>query len=199
MLDIVLSSQKEFFDNVKIWEPLGCSDHNQIHFIIKVKAERNRKIRYRKHFHKGRYKDMREYLAKIDWNNTLKNKTATECWNILEWNWLRRWQICPLEKTDSVGCISTTTRSSVHYTYRYTSDMGILIDKLKILMSRLGSALYSGHSFRIGAATTAAAANIPDHLIRTLGSWTSDCYCRYIRTSHASLQRAQQAMYGPLE
>ena len=27
---------------------------------------------------------MREYLAKIDWNNTLKNKTATECWNILK-------------------------------------------------------------------------------------------------------------------
>ena len=35
-------------------------------------------------FHKGRYKDMREYLAKIDWNITLKNKTATECWNILK-------------------------------------------------------------------------------------------------------------------
>ena len=35
-------------------------------------------------FHKGRYKDMREYLEKIDWNNTLKNKTATECWNILK-------------------------------------------------------------------------------------------------------------------
>ena len=57
---------------------------NQIHFIIKVKGERNRKIRYRKYFHKGRYKDMREYLAKIDWNNTLKNKTPTECWNILK-------------------------------------------------------------------------------------------------------------------
>ena len=27
---------------------------------------------------------MREYLAKIDWNNTLKNKTATEFWNILK-------------------------------------------------------------------------------------------------------------------
>ena len=27
---------------------------------------------------------MREYLAKIDWSNTLKNKTATECWNILK-------------------------------------------------------------------------------------------------------------------
>ena len=84
VLDIVLSSQKEFVDNVKICEPLGCSDHNQIHFIIKVMGERNRKIRYRKKIHKGRYKDMREYLAKIDWNNTLKNNTATECWNILK-------------------------------------------------------------------------------------------------------------------
>ena len=43
VLDIVLSSQKEFVDNVKICEPLGCNDHNQIHFIIKVKGERNRK------------------------------------------------------------------------------------------------------------------------------------------------------------
>ena len=46
--DIVLSSQKEFVDNVKICEPLGCSVHNQIYVIIKVKRERNRKIRYRK-------------------------------------------------------------------------------------------------------------------------------------------------------
>ena len=84
VLDIVLSSLKEFVDNVKICEPLGCSDYKQIYFIIKVKGERNRKIRYRKTFHKGRYKDMRKYLAKIDWNNTLENKTATTCWNILE-------------------------------------------------------------------------------------------------------------------
>ena len=38
VLDIVLSSQKEFADNVKICEPLGCSDHNQIYVIIKVKG-----------------------------------------------------------------------------------------------------------------------------------------------------------------
>ena len=29
VLDIVLSSQKEFVDNVEIQEPLGSSDHNQ--------------------------------------------------------------------------------------------------------------------------------------------------------------------------
>ena len=84
VFDIVLSSQKECFDNVKICEPLGCSDHNQIYFNIKVKGVRHRKIRYRNNFPEGRYEDMREYSAKIDWNNTLKNKTATECWNILK-------------------------------------------------------------------------------------------------------------------
>ena len=44
VLDIVLSSQKECFDNVNTCEPLGCSDHNQIYFI-KIEGERNRKIR----------------------------------------------------------------------------------------------------------------------------------------------------------
>ena len=39
VMDIVLSSQKVFVDNVKICEPLGCSDPNQIHFIIKSKAK----------------------------------------------------------------------------------------------------------------------------------------------------------------
>ena len=33
--DIVLSSLKEFVDNVVIQEPLGSSDHNQLHFNIK--------------------------------------------------------------------------------------------------------------------------------------------------------------------
>ena len=34
--------------------------------------------------YKGRYKDTSECLAKINWNNTLNNMTATECWNILK-------------------------------------------------------------------------------------------------------------------
>ena len=83
VLDIVLSSQKELVDNVKIHEPLGNSDHNQIHFDINVKSES--KKTYRRNFHKGNFKDMRKYLAKLDWNNMLMNKTAIECWNILKY------------------------------------------------------------------------------------------------------------------
>ena len=72
-------------DNVKIHEPLGNSDPNKIHFDINVKSESKNKKTYRKNFHKGNYKDMRKYLAKLDWNNMLMNKTAIECWNILKY------------------------------------------------------------------------------------------------------------------
>ena len=85
VLDSVLSSQKELVNNVKMHEPLGNSDHKQIHFDINVKSESNSKKTYRRNFHKGNYKDMRKYLAKLDWNNMLMDKTATDCWSILKY------------------------------------------------------------------------------------------------------------------
>ena len=45
VLDICLSSQNELVDNVKIHEPLGNSDHTQIHFDINVKSESKNKKR----------------------------------------------------------------------------------------------------------------------------------------------------------
>ena len=45
VLDIVLSSQKEIVDNVKIHESLGNSDHNQMHFDINVKSGSKNKKR----------------------------------------------------------------------------------------------------------------------------------------------------------
>ena len=38
MLDLILSSQNELVDNVKVHEPLGSSDHEQIQFNIKLKT-----------------------------------------------------------------------------------------------------------------------------------------------------------------
>ena len=70
------------------------------------------------------------------------------------------------------------------------------VSKLKQLLHSLGykDERYNGHSFRIGAATSAASGNVEDHMIKTLGRWRSDCYNRYIRTDDDTLSRAQQAM-----
>lgn len=56
------------------------------------------------------------------------------------------------------------------------------------------SSSFSSHSFRIGAATTAAATGLPDWLIQSLGRWKSDSYLRYIRTPSAPLEDAAITM-----
>ena len=76
VLDIVLSSQKEFVDNVVIQEPLGSSDHNQLHFNINIKSDKTKVKQCRRDFRKCNFKDMRTSLALIVCNDKIKNKTA---------------------------------------------------------------------------------------------------------------------------
>lgn len=71
---------------------------------------------------------------------------------------------------------------------------------VKLILSRLGynTVGYSGHSFRIGAASTAASCRLEDHLIRTLGRWSSDCYRTYIRTPLQVIRDAQSSLLQTL-
>ena len=46
---------------------------------------------------------------------------------------------------------------------------------------------FSGHSFRIGAASTAAAKGVAESTVQTLGRWASDSYKRYIRIPREEL------------
>ncbi|CAF2758606.1 unnamed protein product, partial [Rotaria sp. Silwood2] len=52
------------------------------------------------------------------------------------------------------------------------------VANLRHLLLRLGFQVsaYSGHSMRVEAASSGAAAGVPDHLIQTLGRWTSLSY-----------------------
>ena len=79
----MLSSQKEFVDNVLIQEPLGSSGHNQLHFNINIKSDKTKVKQCRRDFWRGNYEEIRKSLALIDGNDKMNNKTATECWNIL--------------------------------------------------------------------------------------------------------------------
>lgn len=69
----------------------------------------------------------------------------------------------------------------------------IFISYLRQSLSHLGynQTNYCGHSFRIGAASTAAAAGIEDHMIKTLGRWSSSCYVRYIHIDPLLVKQAQ--------
>ncbi len=72
--------------------------------------------------------------------------------------------------------------------FRFSDGSPLTRDKLVAELRRalraagLDDSNFAGHSFRIGAATTAAACGLPDSLIKTLGRWESAAYTLYIKT-----------------
>ena len=71
-----------------------------------------------------------------------------------------------------------------------------VVDNVRQALRALGleSTHYAGHSFRIGAATTAAERGIPDSTIKVLGRWKSEAFQTYIRLPQQWLASISQQL-----
>ena len=96
--------------------------------------------------------------------------------------------VCAVRVLRKYLALRLTTGTSPLYVFQSGNYLTTI---LRTLPQRLGisSELYASHSFRIGAATSAAEAGLPPWLIQTLGRWSSNCYTLYIRTPPSVLQK----------
>jgi hypothetical protein len=81
-----------------------------------------------------------------------------------------------------------------HDSHPLLRDQFIAAVKAALQSAGLVNTLYSGHSFRIGAATSAASAGVPAHLIQAMGRWSLDAYLTYIRAPPQLLASVSPAL-----
>ena len=106
-------------------------------------------------------------------------------------------ELCPVQAVCSYVAIRGDSPGAT-----FRSECGVALTKARFVelvraaLSRAGipTAGYSGHSFRIGAATAASRAGIPDSVIQALGHWSSPAFLRYIRTSREQLARYSDSL-----
>ena len=100
--------------------------------------------------------------------------------------------LCPVRAM--LNYISASSKSGPLFVYKSGKFLNRddFAQEIRNLLAKGGfeANSYAGHSFRIGAATTAAKANLPTWLIKTMGRWASDCYETYIRTPERTLAEA---------
>ena len=74
----------------------------------------------------------------------------------------------------------------------------VLLQRMQQALASAGihAGKYTGHSFRIGEATAAAAAGYEDSTMQTLGRWGSDSYQRYIRLRPEALAPINKRLVG---
>jgi hypothetical protein len=72
------------------------------------------------------------------------------------------------------------------------------VTRIRELLNSIGlpQYQYAGHSFRIGAAMTAAAKWIEDSTIQTFGRWHSAAFLQYIRTPKTHLAAISATLAG---
>ena len=103
--------------------------------------------------------------------------------------------LCPVAALSSF-MENLPSKSGLLFTFR--DGKYLTRDKIsKYLKQFISSATVkniSSHSFRIGAATTAARVGYPRWLIQSLGRWSSDCFREYIRISDKTIAIVSSSM-----
>ena len=109
--------------------------------------------------------------------------------------------ICPVATILSflAVCPSHLTGPLLRFLDGSTLTRTFLISAVKraLVTAGIDSTRYSGHSFRIGAATSAALAGMPNHTIKMLGRWESSAYALYIRTPAEELAEESARLLAP--
>ena len=67
-----------------------------------------------------------------------------------------------------------------------------------LMAAGLEGSKFNGHSFRIGAATTASEVGVPETTIKILGRWRSMAYQRYIRPPPDKLAQVATMLVSPV-
>ena len=99
-------------------------------------------------------------------------------------------EVCPVQALENYISLRPTTIGPLFiFAYGKPLTKQNLTFETPKLLNQVGfnASNNAGHSYRIGAATTAAKAELPAWLIKTLGRWFSDCYERYIQTPTSTL------------
>ena len=107
--------------------------------------------------------------------------------------------ICPLKAMQTYLLIRGSSPGPLfqHFSGTALTREALIAETRQLLsLSGLNSSHYAGHSYRIGAATTAASVGLPPWLIKTLGRWSSDCYERYIQCPTPLLSRVSSQLVG---
>ena len=101
-------------------------------------------------------------------------------------------KLCPVKAMEKYLSLSPL---SVGPVFRFSD--GTFLTR-QFLSSILASCFPNGHinthSFRIGAASTAASVGVPDSTIQILGRWSSNAFHRYLRFSNTSVAQLSQRM-----
>ena len=88
ILDLLFTSDEAMVRNLDIGESFGGSDHNILRcdLVVTDKIEQMDMNTYSYMWNKGRYRDMKDMLSKIDWDNAYKDKSIDEMWNVFNEN-----------------------------------------------------------------------------------------------------------------